>query len=369
MSDDVVPGSVDEGLAGASMDLFWEWWVASTQALVDAVGSEKALRALRPYYLNANNAATQICTDYFKEMAKNPDFYAKMVIFSSEAWFGCKSILRASDKLWVLENFGCRIRGECKELCQMTCKELKDNQAQLMSPEAFALLDKSLCKGDDHCRIVIGDKDGMMDYSLEEMPEITHPEVSDLELQSFRLQYLSESWVFTTRAIIDQLGAKAAGEKLRSYMRHSGLSYGIKMARMLEGETNGPLLLGRIIGALNDGHMRRGARRSSLDLIEEEVSECPFSQAPPEMCLQYEAFFNGICEAIDPDYEFAYDRMMTDGDESCHWAIRRKAGRAPIEAPSTPSDDEDMLKALKWRLTRGEITLEQYQQLRAVLLE
>jgi aryl-alcohol dehydrogenase-like predicted oxidoreductase len=87
------------------------------------------------------------------------------------------------------------------------------------------------------------------------------------------------------------------------------------------------------------------------------------------MCLQYEAFFNGICEAIDPDYEFAYDRMMTDGDESCHWAIRRKAGRAPIEAPSTPSDDEDMLKALKWRLTRGEITLEQYQQLRAVLLE
>ncbi len=53
------------------------------------------------------------------------------------------------------------------------------------------------------------------------------------------------------------------------------------------------------------------------------VFERPFSQAPPDVCLQYEAFFRGVCEAVDPDFEFAYDRMMSDGDETCHWVIRK----------------------------------------------
>jgi len=39
--------------------------------------------------------------------------------------------------------------------------------------------------------------------------------------------------------------------------------------------------------------MRKGSSRTTEDLIDEEVRECPFSQAPPEICLQYEAFFNG----------------------------------------------------------------------------
>jgi hypothetical protein len=357
----------EEYVVSSSTDLFWEWWVASTQALVDNIGSEETLKALRPYYLNANNAAAQICGHYFKEMANDPDFMAIMGIFSSEAWFGCQSLMRASDKLWVLENYGCKTNGECKELCQMTCKELMDNQAQFASPERFAVLEKSLCRGDDHCRILIGSKEGMAEYSFEGMREIRHPEVSNWEFRSFQVQYLSESWVFTTRAIIDQLGARSAAEKLRSYMRHSGLLYGIMLSKDLKDEDKGIQLLGRVIGALNDGHMRKGSRMATTDMVEEEVRECPFSHAPPEICLQYEAFFNGICEAIDPSCEFSYDRMMTDGDESCHWAIRRKR-TSPI-SPSEKDPNEELLRRLRSRLVEGEITPEQYRQLRELLME
>ncbi|MDD1756527.1 MAG: hypothetical protein LUQ39_06815 [Methanomassiliicoccales archaeon] len=359
--------SFEERLASSSMDLFWEWWVASTQALVDNIGSEEALKALRPYYLNANSAASQICGDYFKEMAKDPDFVSMMGIFSSEAWFGCQSQMRASDRLWVLDNHGCKTNGECKELCHLTCKELMDNQAQRVNPEAFAVLEKSLCRGDDHCRILIGAKEGMAEYSCEGMRTIKHPEVSEWEFRSFQVQYLSESWVFTTRALIDQLGARSAADNLRSYMRHSGLSYGIALTNHLRGGEKGIELLGRIIGALNDGHMRKGSRRATTDMVDEEVRECPFSQAPPETCLQYEAFFNGICEAIDPSYEFSYDRMMTDGDEICHWAIRRK--RTVPGSPSRKDPDEELLRRLKSRLVEGEITPEQYRQLLELLME
>ena len=147
------------------------------------------------------------------------------------------------------------------------------------------------------------------------------------ELMAFRMQYVGESWVFTTRAFMDTIGIKAALEKLRMYMRHSGLTYGIRLAEEFENVPRGLKFLGEVIGSINDHHLRKGERTSSENEIEQVVVECPFSQAPPEVCIQYEAFFKGVCEAIDPEIEFENDRMMSDGDSSCHWALRRK--RAP----------------------------------------
>ncbi len=99
------------------------------------------------------------------------------------------------------------------------------------------------------------------------------------------------------------------------------------------------------------------------------VVECPFSQAPPEVCIQYEAFFKGVCEAIDPEVEFVYDRMMSDGDPSCHWTLKRKRAPASQGASVEVLDEEDMVKKLKWRLTNGEIGIDEYRTLLDVLKE
>jgi hypothetical protein len=112
-------------------------------------------------------------------------------------------------------------------------------------------------------------------------------------------------------------------------------------------------------------------QRKSEIVLEDEgaagtVGECPFAgSAPPETCLQYESFFNGICEAIDPSYEFAYDRMMTKGDKTCHWTIR-KIGQTVSRDDAVP---EDPIKVLKLRYAKGEITREEYQRMKEELLE
>jgi hypothetical protein len=345
--------------------LLWEWWTAATQALVDAVGSEEALKALRPYYLNANNAASQIASSYFTELAKDPDFLSMMGIFAAESWFGGKATIEASDNFSVLEIHGCRTRGECKELCQMTCKELMDNQAQYKSREAFAVLEKSLCKGDDFCRILIGTTEGMIGQDSKEFREVRHPDISEWEFHSFQMQYLSESWVFTTRAMIDRLGAQVARERLCSFMRRSGLSYGIKAMRMFEGEPKAAVVQG-VIRSINDGHFKKGKTQVCDGSIEEEVEECPFSQAPQEVCLQYEAFFNGICDAIDPDSEFRYHRMMTDGDRTCYSTIRKK-GESLKEKTKEEVAIGDPVKMLALRLAKGEISEDEFDRKRRLL--
>ena len=101
------------------------------------------------------------------------------------------------------------------------------------------------------------------------------------------------------------------------------------------------------------------------DFIEGTVHECPFVQsALPEMCHQYCAFFNGVCEVIDPSYEFVYDRMMTKGDPTCHWVIRKK-GTTPEKV--TPKEDSEVLKKLATRYVMGEISKQEYEELKAIL--
>jgi hypothetical protein len=323
---DIESEATDERLAEISNGLLWEWWTTSTQAIVDAVGTEMALKALRPYYLNANNAAAQISTSYFTELAKDPDFMVKMIVFAMETWFGSESKIQVSDDLLILDIYNCRTKGECKELCQMTCKELMDNQAQNMNPEAFAVLEKSLSKGDDSCRILIGTKEGLLGRDSKKFREVDRANINNWEFRSFQIQYLSESWVFTTRAAIDVLGAQAAREKLCAYLRRSGLSYGISALRVFEGKPKETIIKDSI-RFINGIHLKKGKTRSYDVTLEEEVQECPFSQAPQEVCLQYEAFFNGVCDAIDPEYEFRYHHMMTDGDESCNWILKKRLSR------------------------------------------
>ena len=98
--------------------------------------------------------------------------------------------------------------------------------------------------------------------------------------------------------------------------------------------------------------------------IEREISECPFSGSPVEVCAQYEAFLNGLIGEIEPNCELMYDRMIDWGDRTCHWVIRKKLGLAREK-----TEDDGALKALKLRFAKGEITPEQYRQFRDILLE
>ncbi len=59
--------------------------------------------------------------------------------------------------------------------------------------------------------------------------------------------------------------------------------------------------------------------------LEREIKECPCKGSSPEVCKQFEAISNGVCEVINPDFEFAYDRTMSEGDTTCHWVVRKKA--------------------------------------------
>lgn len=116
-----------------------------------------------------------------------------------------------------------------------------------------------------------------------------------------------------------------------------------------------------MIGGIEAANLKKGkAEKTSEQTIEKEIIECPFSSAPPEICSQFQSFFNGICEVIDPEYEFRYDRMMTKGARTCHWTIMKKEG--PVKSKFNDDGHSDELtKNLALRLSKGEISIEEFE--------
>jgi hypothetical protein len=114
--------------------------------------------------------------------------------------------------------------------------------------------------------------------------------------------------------------------------------------------------------------MKTSLSSSNIMVDERTIEECPFKDAPAQVCSQLEAFFNGICEAIDPSYEFAYDRMMTKGDKTCHWMIRKKGEAEKMKVKGEAASD-DPVKRLTNMFIEGDITEEEFRKKLAVLKE
>jgi hypothetical protein len=153
-----------------------------------------------------------------------------------------------------------------------------------------------------------------------------HDPLDDATRNYLGLAYAAEYWLMATRAILDCAGGERALDSMYSRMRLSGLSLGLRVAGSRG--RGGQLAAWQLIELISDLHQRKGDIRRRGDGWEGTVTECPFAgSAPREICLQYEAFFNGVCEALSPGFEFKYDSMMTGESTSCHWVLRRKGER------------------------------------------
>ncbi|HTY46775.1 MAG TPA: hypothetical protein VMB46_03815 [Methanomassiliicoccales archaeon] len=354
--------SLREAVRGSAIELFWEWWLASTQALVDMAGSEDAIKALRPYYMNANTSAMSQLSSRFENIAGRPDYMPWIIVLTTEAYLGGRTDVWFDEECLVREVHGCRLNGECPELCHMVCRELTENALRQSQIQAYLDIEKGQFKGDDSCRSVTWFESVHQTYDLRKMQKPEGVDVPRDLFDSLRLQYVSESWVFTTRAFMDQ-NAKVANEALRSYMRHSGLSYGIRLVERFPHEPRDRAFLETVMQTIGECHGRNQKCSPAEDLDEGEVTECPFAQAPEAICLQYEAFFNGMCEAINPSYEFVYQEKMTRGDSACRWVVQRRANRM---ASSETSGDSG-LKALTLKYVNGEITKAEFSEMKKTL--
>jgi hypothetical protein len=263
---------------------------------------------------------------------------------------------------------GCPFSDGPDAICTVFCEKETYNKA-LEVPYQSTLV-SCAARGDKECKWVMkpfGRQDLKDESDLGPMiADILNWELPKEMVDSFSVQYLAEFWILATKALIDHLGEERVASMLAPYMKHRGASFGLKRSSA----SHGAFDLLRITSSicLIDGalHMEPSSTLPELNMVERTIVDCPFREAPVAVCQQFEAFCNGICEAIDPDYKFAYDCMMTKGDKTCHWTIRKK-GEATKEKAKEEGTADDPIKRLTNKYIDEEIAKEEYEEKMAII--
>lgn len=161
------------------------------------------------------------------------------------------------------------------------------------------------------------------------MKKITIDALSREERVAIEKSMLTEGTFALMAALVEYLGSQGTVNVLRPHARMSGHAFAINMLNMfgIEGSD-----IERIadVTELYDEFMGGSAGGSidierSTDKIIRTSPNCPYKAGLKESCIWgHEMTLNGICEAINPEYECRFLQMITKGDPMCSYIIENK---------------------------------------------
>jgi hypothetical protein len=153
---------------------------------------------------------------------------------------------------------------------------------------------------------------------------LTQPNVPIDLVLDIGSQFVSALWVLTVQAFVDAVGSEKATSILRPLMTKSGLAAGLRFSQMLYTDEEEKKTLQKMLAFLNELLQQSAEIRTTENGIDELVKDCPFQDAPREICALFDAFAEGMCRSIDPECQLAVTRLEEGKEASCHWKIEIK---------------------------------------------
>ncbi|HTY47460.1 MAG TPA: hypothetical protein VMB46_07325 [Methanomassiliicoccales archaeon] len=351
----------EEGLLELRNDVLRGLYLGASRKMSEALGSAVMIETLRPYYENWGSAGANTmkerlgATETPEQVCKASWVVGRMIFHSFDGVIGLH------ENGASLTTTNCFAAAEHQELCALYCSYASSSFASRLNPRARSAVVASMACGDRYClkQFTVGrDPNGDIGKKLS---DLTPPSVSADDLDYWGSAATGEAWTFTTRAFLE-----VAGREALPGLTERAHAFGLEMSpRILASSI--PTKEGRadvidILATIRSIMRTVGNTTARSDsILDRETIECPFSGAPVEVCYQMEGFIEGVLEGIGKGYEMRHDRMMPNGDRSCHWTIRMKE-----EVASSGREGDTIRMAretLGRRLASGEITVDEYDRI------
>lgn len=322
------PPFYEDEMKDTGIQLMMDWYVSTVQALIDEAGPGMAEERMRPYGKHFGMAGGLIFRKSMGVTGSDAVAIATVMQTANIALGVGIENFKASSELAVGNVTSCLYESSPVEGCEALCHTAGKWFCEGLSPEFDFDVPYALTKGDPYCLWVIRKKSKTFaprDLKLENLAPIPKPIIPKEDLHFWTVAALGEKWVIAIKAIVDFLGSEKALSILKPYFRQSGLSFGINYSKRLNIDGYDARAISRILDWMNSCMGQTGSTIwSSVDEVEKVMTYCPFSGSPPEICGELEAFTNGICEAINPEYELTHTKAMCRGDENCRRVVRKK---------------------------------------------
>jgi hypothetical protein len=305
------------------------------RVLGDVIGEEKTREVFKPHMINSATALLLNSQKHLGTAITDLRSMVDIICFIGQAVWRASPGERFSiaDGIVWWSPDGCYLAGAPVCLRRMVCEDA--GMDFFMSKQEFGMLGSCQDRGDSECANIY--------YEGKEPPAtwkedigrgtpITPAEFDEEKVRQFGILALGELWLFPTQALMEWKGQEAI-PKLKEAMRPLGRKWGKELSRVTGMLGNDMGAVFSVIDTYNSIMGQEGRTiYSSSDRHETDITICPFSVAPAEMgaaCgdaigAQCEAFNNGLCEAVSPDFEVRFTtKMCTDG-QCCHRVIRKK---------------------------------------------
>lgn len=352
-----------------AQDVLSGLWISQVRALVGSIGGDRTLSTLTPFFHTIGSTGAQnirkalnIEGNDFTDVGRASAF---ILAFQDEG----NLVKVYSNGLQIVDLEPCPYRGAPWELCWM-----RDHVAYKAFLSSFAYdlephFDHDVEDDSTNCVLTVtkGSRvplqgDPIMEFTTEQVRESVPLDV----LSRYGVQYAGEYVANTTIA-----AKEALGEQWRNVLIPAAEQYGASLNQRITGATRltGTDLasVGMVVEFVSSLLMQEGKE----DWVQgndwsKEITECPFSHYPKEVCELLEAMYRGLCCSMNSTLAFFHDRRMTEGHSTCLYHIGK--GGSGVCSKETMEADEP-LASLKARLAKGEISEADYLRLRKLVLE
>ena len=351
--------------------MFSQLITASFESLATALGSENAKKAIRPYFENSGRAGYHNVAAAFN-MSDSERLLKIWLWYNYAITRSCIKGEIGANRV-MLENYLCPFEGRIPEFCNGMCQTAAEAVAREVWPECNFSQIPADDTNDHHCRwvaFIVPDKADPGKVVIQKEASAVLKELSPDQFDWLAHAVSGEVWVIATRALLDSIDQEQAASIFLQRMSKSGAEFAERHF-IASGQGKGDVTsLVAFVESINKAQQQKGQIISSEpDKVMMEIHECPYSDSPDLLCREYEAFINGACSRIDPNYEFKYQQMMTRGDQCCIWKISRKKEVSTQGNDTTNKDreKEHPLMILMRRLARGEISMKEYEELKTFI--
>ena len=348
---------------------------------LDSVGAQKVLSAYQPMGEYSGHAIARNFLNRLELKGDGPDVIAIPLYAFTNNLLNCScDPVEIRERGVEVRTTSCHMSkvGAPPEFCVAVSHNAGNGIVQEINPEFEIVYTHHLTQDDPYCRYVVKRRsDRIADMSnLGNLLKVSPPiELPEPEKEALTTSYSCSIWMNIIRAMFEILGSEDTIALLDAPSRIKGEEFGEEAKRQLGVEKGDARYAEEVVEALGSALGQEYKRlEDSTDFVRTEIEGCALADGPIEACKQFELLANGVCKSFDPSLEIIYEKMRTKGDKTCHWVIGKK-GELLKEKPNgkTPSSGNNerkkALKALAFKYAQGEITKDEYDELKELIQE
>ncbi len=303
--------------------IFGEWLLLTMTALVDAVGQERAVEVLRPYWYSSAIEVVQGGGSLI-DIPDDSAMYLALVFKIGNAQTGSPCDVEITERGIVNTHFRCFSTSFKSPSVWCHLHEISHKaHCEAIDPEYDFHFTQTIPGGHTYCKGIAQRKSVPLDR-WEDCGAVKavmlDPKPTDI-VRKFQTKIVRGVWIMVVEGFMDAVGEDLSMDALQPLMIENGASWGLRFVDMIGVERH-EIGLAKLLEVINTIVQIDGETTVRAGRVDEQILSCPFRDSSGAICRLFHSFIEGLSFSLEPDMMFTR-KQKCPSQPFCHWTFKR----------------------------------------------